>query len=133
MLNVVNCLNTEECEDAGVKLEIAPPSIEDLLVRKEGWVTCKVTGKVSGVLKDDIEWRKDGKDVVWTQTENTVEDGDTMTIKLNVKFEEWQSGTEFSCFVPHSKLASGLTETIKRQNGTLNVDIMFLSLSPFLI
>ena len=122
-LNVVNCLLTADCDDdaAEVKAYIIGPSSEDLLVRKEGWVQCKFNGDTADVTKEGIEWRKDGKPTVWNEQEGLLEVSGSITIKLKIKFEEWQNGTEFSCFIPHKKVPSGLTKSYKRETGKLNI------------
>ncbi|XP_076122804.1 uncharacterized protein LOC143102878 [Alosa pseudoharengus] len=108
----------DPCDDEkAVEVKIMPPSTEDLLVRKEGWVQCKITKQILGVQKDDLEWRKDGKAAVLDKKTDLKEDGSSITMKLKVTFEEWENGTEFSCFVPHDNIPSGIIKSYKRENG----------------
>ncbi|KAL2101418.1 hypothetical protein ACEWY4_003179 [Coilia grayii] len=105
----------DEADEVHVK--IMPPTTEDMLVHKEGWVKCEITGSINLVKKASIEWRRNGKTAVWKEEEDLQKESDRIIIKLKVKFEEWQNGTEFSCFVPHDRVPAGITKSYKRENG----------------
>ncbi|KAJ8249495.1 hypothetical protein GJAV_G00236060 [Gymnothorax javanicus] len=101
-----------ECSADKVQVSIIPPSNEKLLLEHKVEVQCVVTGDMENI--DSVKWQtEDHKTLV--STEDT--DGQSKTLTLSIKYDDWANGTLYRCVVKHFDKAEPIEKRYKRDNG----------------
>ncbi|XP_036418930.1 uncharacterized protein LOC118802491 [Colossoma macropomum] len=99
--------------DVTEKVEIIPPSTEDMLVRGVGELQCHAQGRPGF---KGIRWMRDGQTLA-SEVQGQV-DGSSFTAILKIDYHDWSKGTEYICEVEHTLFAElKKTYTYSRKNG----------------
>ncbi|TSK87412.1 Ig mu chain C region membrane-bound form [Bagarius yarrelli] len=96
------------------KPKIIPPSAEDMLINKVGDLKCMTNGAIGFT---SIKWLIEGKEVSSFEKE-TASDDTFLSLKTKINFDDWSTGTKFTCEVKHPTYVHE-TETVsfQRVNG----------------
>ncbi|KAF5896131.1 immunoglobulin delta heavy chain [Clarias magur] len=97
------------------KVTIIPPSNEDILINRTGGLMCKAEGPEGFT---GIKWFVNGKETASLPKED-VSRMTEITLTTSISYEEWTSGTKFTCEVYHSAFAQGfIKEDYRRQHDS---------------
>lgn len=96
------------------KVTIIPPSNTDILIKRSGDLVCKAKGPEGFT---GLKWLVNGKEVA-SLSEKDVSGKTAVTLTTLISYEQWNSGTKFTCEVYHTTFAQGfIKEDYQRENG----------------
>ncbi|KAL7861234.1 hypothetical protein AOLI_G00175830 [Acnodon oligacanthus] len=103
-------LSDEETE----KVEIIPPSTEEMLVQGAGELQCHVKGRKGF---KGIQWMRDGQKIT-SDVQGLTEDSTSLTATAKIDYHDWSNGTEYTCEVEHKLFAEHKKAyKYRRENG----------------
>uniref|UniRef100_A0AAY4BS20 Ig-like domain-containing protein n=1 Tax=Denticeps clupeoides TaxID=299321 RepID=A0AAY4BS20_9TELE len=90
-----------DCRQDPVAIRIIPPSEEDLLVNKSGYITCNISGNIKGVIQAEL--MAGGKTLVSKNESN----GGYYIERAKIKYSEWRNWSDYTCSVKHDSFPTG--------------------------
>ncbi|XP_053370287.1 immunoglobulin mu heavy chain [Clarias gariepinus] len=105
------------------KVTIIPPSNTDILIKRSGDLVCKAKGPEGFT---GLKWLVNGKEVA-SLSEKDVSGKTAITLTTLISYEQWNSGTKFTCEVYHTTFAQGfIKEDYQRENGNRKCPEVYL-------
>ncbi|XP_053370296.1 uncharacterized protein LOC128544316 [Clarias gariepinus] len=115
-----------QCEEQP-KMAIIPPSNNGILINRSADIVCKAEGPTGFTA---IKWVVNGNEVA-SLPQSDVSSKTAISLTATISYEEWHTGTKFTCEVYHSALAQGfIQEDFQRVNGKTQCPELFLLPPP---
>ncbi|KAK5856456.1 hypothetical protein PBY51_008049 [Eleginops maclovinus] len=105
------------CPEADVDIQLIGPSIQNMVLNRQGMVYCQV--RINKINLEKISWETENGKSINDAEQITKFDGPNKIYKaqLPITFDEWSRGDKFVCKVEHNDWMTPLKRTYQRING----------------
>lgn len=111
-----------------MQMDIIPPSVEDMLLYREGKLVCKVHVQTNPQNVREFFWsdENDTELINSTRSHNKGKgQNGGFTLPLDITYDEWNSGITRICEMIHDDLPNPVKKTYQRKKGKSPFDLIF--------